>query len=311
MGPDAPGEERVASEMRRAAVSIVTADGWTLRGEEIAPQGEPRGVAVLAHAMMVNRRTMDRPKGQGLASEIAAQGVHVFNFDLRGHGESGPTAREGAEYAYDDFVQYDMPALVDFARRRFPGRRVALVGHSLGGHAALIAAGLSPESRPDLLVAIAANLWAPRFEPNPIRRAKKAVSFAAWALATVPRGRFDPGGGASSEAEPWRYVRQFVSMFFRNRLQNRAKTINYEEAIARAEIDVVSIASEGDELYAHPDVVRRFMELAEKAKVTHRVVRHGEITERAGGRAPGHMEIVTDTACRPLWREIAEQIVCC
>jgi len=292
----------------REPVSLVTADGWTLRGEAIAPEGPLRGVAVLAHAMMVNRRTMDRPAEQGLASELAAQGLHVLNFDLRGHGESGPTARQGAQYAYDDFVQYDIPALVDFARRRFPGRRVALVGHSLGGHTALIAAGLSPESRPDLLVALAVNLWAPRFEPNLIRRAKKAAMFAAWALATAPRGRFDPGGGASSEAEPWRYVRQFTSMFFRNRLQSRDKTINYEEAIARAELDVLSVASEGDELYAHPEVVRRFMAMAKRAKVTHRLVRHGELSERPLGRAPGHMEIVTDQACRPLWREIAEHI---
>lgn len=266
-------------------------------------------MAVLAHAMMVNRRTMDRPPGQGLASELAAHGVHVFNFDLRGHGESGPTARQGAQHGYDDYVRYDIPALVEYARGRFPENRLALVGHSLGGHTALIAAGLTFQPPPDLLVALAANLWLPRLEPSLFRRAKKAATLAAWAMVTAPRGYFDPGGGASSEAESWRYVRQFTGMFFRGRLRHHSKSIDYEHAIARARLDVLSIASEGDELYGHPAAVRRFMALAENANVTHRLVRHGELSERPGRRAPGHMELVTDPACRPLWREIAAEIL--
>src|SRR5262245_58590813 len=110
-------------------------DGWRLDADLLVPEA-PRAVAVLGHSMFANRRTLDR-RGRGLASHLAARGIAVLNFDLRGHGGSTPHAAGGGRWRYDDLVEQDVPAAVDFARRQFPSLPLACVGHSLFGHAAL------------------------------------------------------------------------------------------------------------------------------------------------------------------------------
>jgi predicted alpha/beta hydrolase len=297
---NAPGSPRFV----RAPVATRTADGWTLRGESLVPAG-PRAVAVLAHAMMVNRRTMDRPAGAGLASHLAAQDLAVFNFDLRGHGESGPTAREGAKWCYDDYILQDLPALVAEARARFPGLHVSVVGHSLGGHTALFAAALSPERAPDSIVAIAANMWLPSLEPSRARRIAKGLVVHAWLGVTMLGGRFDPRWlRAGTDAEPLPYVAQAARMYRRDRLGSVDDRFDYLEALETLRLPVLSVTSAGDRLLARPAAVARLLARAARAEITHRRVEHGE----GGRRAPGHMELVTDAGSRPIWGEIAAYI---
>lgn len=285
-------------------MSTRTADGWTLHGESLVPDA-PRAVAVLAHAMMVNRRTMDRPTGAGLASHLAARDLAVLNFDLRGHGESGPTAREGAEWLYDDYIRWDLPALVAEARARFPGLHVSVVGHSLGGHTALFAAALSPERAPDSIVAIAANMWLPSLEPSRARRLAKGLIARAWLGVTMLGGRFDPRWiRAGTDAEPLSYVRQAARMYRRDRLGSADDRVDYLQALGALRLPVLSITSAGDRILARPAAVARLLARAERAEITHRCVAHGEL----GRPAPGHMELVTDAGSRPIWGEIAAYI---
>ena len=98
-----------------------TDDGVELRGDWLVPP-RPAAVAVTLHAMMVSRRTMDRPAGKGLASALAEGGLAVANVDFRAHGESGPRVSEGGLATYDDFVVHDIPAAIGAARAAFPGR---------------------------------------------------------------------------------------------------------------------------------------------------------------------------------------------
>lgn len=288
----------------RRPVSTRTADGWTLRGEALVPDN-PCAVAVLAHAMMVNRRSMDRPAGAGLASHLAGRGLAVLNFDLRGHGESGPTAREGARWHYDDFISSDIPAIVGEARASFPGLHVAVVGHSLGGHTALFAAALMPERAPDSVVAIAANMWLPSLEPSRARRIVKGLTLRAWLAMTTLRGRFDPRWlRAGTDAEPLSYVRQFARMYRRDRLASLDDRIDYLEALEGLRLPVLSITSAGDRFLGHPSGVAAFLAHAPRATITHHCIQHGEI----GQPAPGHMELVTDAGSRPIWSEIADYI---
>lgn len=278
-----------------------TDDGFDLRGDWLVPS-RPVAVAVTLHAMMVSRRTMDRPAGKGLASALAEGGIAVANVDLRAHGESGPRTNEGAVATYDDFIVHDIPALIAAARAAFPGLPVAVVGHSLGGHATLIASGLLPDRAPDALVMIASNLWMRRTDPSALRRAQKWGTLTAWRAVAAAFGVFDaPRFGVGTDAEPRALVDQFAAFFRDDRLLSRDGTLDYEAALARARLPVLSVASEGDRLLAHPVAVRAFVDLAPHARATHRVIRHGEI----GRPAPGHMGLVTEAACRPVWDDIA------
>ncbi len=68
---------------RMTAVSVRCDDGWILRGQRMPGPGP---VVVCGHAMMVDRRTLDRPRGAGLASALAEAGLDVVMMDARGHG---------------------------------------------------------------------------------------------------------------------------------------------------------------------------------------------------------------------------------
>jgi predicted alpha/beta hydrolase len=286
------------------AIETRTADGWVLRGELHRAAGEPRAVAVLGHAMWVDRRTLDRPRGAGLASLLAEQGVTALSFDLRAHGQSRPTVREGARYTYDEFIRYDVPAMVAEGRRRAGGRPVVVVGHSLTGHSAMIASGLWPGLAPDAIAALAANLWLPRFEPHRARRWLKGGAMALWVAMTAPVGRFDaPALRMGTAAEPWDYVRHYARMYMGDRLVSADGGTDYLDALARVRVPILSISSEGDRLMAAPADVDRFLASMPHAPVTRRVVTRGEMDP-----PPGHMGLVLSSRSRPLWREIADWI---
>lgn len=282
----------------RRAVDVFTEDRWRLRGEHLAP-ASPVGVcAVLGHAMMVDRRSLDRPRGHGLASTLCAHGIDVLHFDVRGHGESGPAARDGGRWSYEDIVRYDVPALVAFARARFAGHRVAVVGHSLVGHAALFAAGAFPERAPDAIVGLAANIWMPRLESSRRRRAMKATLLAAFELIARAVGRFPTlalGIGTDDEAEP--YVREFRRIWRSDAFVGRDGT-DYTGALARVRIPVLSVSSRGDRLAARPDAVARFLADIPRELVTERVVDVG-----------GHMALATSLRAARVWHDVADWLV--
>ena len=285
------------------AIAVRTDDGWLLRGEHF-PRPDAKAVAVLGHAMMVDRRTLDRPRGEGLASVLFRAGLEVVTLDARGHGESGPRASEGARWSYDDIVRFDVPAHVRIGREVAGGRPVALVGHSLIGHAGLIAAGLRPESAPDALVAFAPNLWSPSLEPSFALRLAKGGLVRAWSTWSRARGYFDAralGMGSDAEAEP--YVTQFEHMWRDDHLAARGGD-SYEEALGRAALPVLAFSSERDRLLGRPASVERFVRLAPHAAVVHE-----RVIDRATGPAPSHMGFVTDPRSRDLWERAARWIL--
>ncbi len=289
----------VVGAIQRTDVSTVAEDGWVLRGERLLGDS-PRAVAVLGHAMMVDRRTMDRPRGEGLASVLARAGVAVLSFDLRGHGQSGPTVDDGARYDYDDFVRLDVPALVRAGRRAFPALPLTVVGHSLTGHAAMIAAGLFPGCAPDAIVGLAPNLWAPRFEPSLRARVAKTALLGGLAALSAPLGRFESRAFMmGSTAEPWAYLREFVRFWIADELTSEDGCDDYLVALSRADLPVLAISSEGDRILARPPAVARFVGTMWRARVTHRVL------TAADPATPDHMGLVTDSRCRFLWEEIA------
>lgn len=294
---------RAVTGVLREPIETTTDDGWVLRGELARPSGEPIASAALGHAMMVDRRTMDR-RGAGLATTLAEHGIAALNFDLRGHGESGPSAKDGGRWSYDAFVRHDLPAITRAARERFPAVPAVLVGHSLAGHGALISAGVFPDRAPDAVVGLAANLWLPRFEPRRSLKVVKGATLLAWAATTLPRGWFDPRVvRMGTAAEPWPYVWQFARNYVTDRLMSLDGHDDYVAALGRAELPVLAVSSTGDRLLANPASVSAFLANMHRARVTHRIV-----TDRDISPAPDHMRLVVDARSAPIWVEIADFI---
>ena len=279
-----------------------TEDGFALRGTVREPKRrELKGVAVLAHAMFARRSEFERPDGRGLARFLVANGWRTIAFDFRGHGESGPSASDGGSWSYDDLVRFDLPAVVECARARAKQLPLIVVGHSLGGHVALAsqATGLLGA---DAILCFAANIWTRALEPSGVRWLLKLATLRAMRLVYEGRGYFPARAlrfGSDDESTPYlaalqRYARLGV-------WGSDDGKIDYAKELAAVKIPVMQIASDGDALNCHPESAELFLALVGGPTRFERVRRADD-----GGRAPGHMELVTTERAKSVWERAAD-----
>lgn len=120
--------------MEPTLLRVRAADGWTLILRAYRSPN-PRAALLCGHAMMTDGSYFDKPRGVGLASWLAEQGINVYVGDFRGHGLSGPHAHEGARWSFDDLYRLDWPAFRAAAAADVGCREDELcaLGHSLGG----------------------------------------------------------------------------------------------------------------------------------------------------------------------------------
>ncbi len=128
-----PPAELGARDVEFRSASGSTLRGWLARGLPGA------GAVVLLHGIGASRKEM-----LGRARFLRSSGYSVFLMDFRGHGESS-----GEASTYGALESRDARAAVDLVREALPGERIAAIGISMGGAAAL----LGPEPLPvDALV---------------------------------------------------------------------------------------------------------------------------------------------------------------
>ncbi len=286
------------------AIDIRTADGWSLRADVHEPAESARGVAVLAHAMMARRTEFDRPPGQGLARFFVDRGWAVVAFDFRGHGDSAPRAAEGARYGYDDLVTRDLPVVYAFARSRVRRKRpVILVGHSLGGHVGLAAQGVDLVSF-DGIVAIGANVWVRAFEPSRRRWLAKLAVMSGIISVARRVGRFPARAvRLGSDDESLEYFEDLARFVRTGAWRSRDGSRDYLASLARVQVPVVQVVSDGDRINCVPACGARFIERCAGPHEVIHVTRGDD-----GGPAPHHMGLVTGGNVRSAWARAEEWI---
>ena len=141
--------------MEAEVFEFVGGDGDLLAGRIHRPAVEPIACAVFAHCFTCSK---DSRAARYISSALAERGVVTLRFDFTGLGES-----EG-EFGGTTFSHNvgDLVAATHALRERYPVPAL-LVGHSLGGTAALAAAG-----QIDAVVGVA-TIGAP-FEPKHVAR---------------------------------------------------------------------------------------------------------------------------------------------
>jgi len=123
--------------MSRQKVEFTNPEGHTLVGALHLPEkAEPRAFALFAHCFTCGK---DVVAASRIARALADQGIGVLRFDFTGLGGSdGDFAQTSFSTNVDDLV-----AAADFLKRDYRAPKL-LIGHSLGGAAALVAAGRIP-----------------------------------------------------------------------------------------------------------------------------------------------------------------------
>jgi len=274
-------------------IEVRTDDGVALRGDVREPIGKERaGVAILAHAMMARRGEFERA---GFAKFLPARGWRTIAFDFRGHGDSGTPAARGGTWTYDDLVTRDLPAVVAAVRARAKKLPVVVVGHSLGGHVVLAAQGTGRIAA-DAIVGLASNVWLRDFEPSRAAWLMKRATMALVRRTCERRGYFPARVlrmGSDDEASA------YFAALVRATEENQWRSddgVDYKAALANVTIPVLSLASDGDLLNCRPICAERFHSLCAGPRRFERIRRADD-----GGRAPGHMEIVTTDRAQSAW----------
>lgn len=169
--------------------------------EPDGPAGAP--VVVLWPAMGVRARYY-RP----FAAALRDAGLAVVVADLRGTGASTPAPRRACRYGYAELAG-DVGAVLDALKPRLDGRTRLLLGHSLGGQAALLHLALHGADAVDGLALLAVGVPYWRSYPGPRRYGvlpyTQGIAATAAALGVWPGWGFG-GRQARGVIRDWAYT---------------------------------------------------------------------------------------------------------
>jgi len=145
--PDDSSESRLAID--RETRSIAAEDSTALAATVFRPSDEaPSGWLTIHSAIAMPRRFYGR-----LARWFAERGFAVITYDYRGIGDSSRGGMRHETATVNDWMRFDLPAVVAWAERQADGLPVYTLGHSLGGQ---ILGSLGDQFDIDAAVAVSA-----------------------------------------------------------------------------------------------------------------------------------------------------------
>ncbi|HEX6873361.1 MAG TPA: alpha/beta fold hydrolase [Micromonosporaceae bacterium] len=201
-----------------------------------APGAGPAPLVVVWPAMGVPARYY-RP----LAERLVAAGLAVVVVDLRGTGSSTPRPSHRSGYGYADLAS-DVGAVLDLLAAESPGRRILLLGHSLGGQACALHLALTADPRVAGLVLVAVGL--PWFRSYPGGRALQVLAFTQAIVGVATVLRVWPGWGFGG-----RQARRLIQDWGFTARHGRFPPLpgrNPDQALAVVTTPVLAISVDGD-----------------------------------------------------------------
>lgn len=277
--------------------ALRTADGALLDVLEGRVSGPSKGVVILLHAMMADRRSM-----RHVAAALWAQGFDTVAASFRGRGPT--SAYQRRDWSYDDLVAFDVPTVVDHARRMNRGP-VSLVGHSLGGHVTT-ASLASGRCTLDGLVLVGSNIWLPRHDDDRVRRQMRTQALRAMASMVMLYGRVPARSwGVGSADEAASYAADLKRYWSTNQWVSRDGTIDYLERARHIDLPVLVVVSRDDALLGHRMGAMNFAKEIGDGKPDIWFAGRGS----GGIEAPlDHMGLCMSKNAGPLWCRAAEWI---
>ena len=148
-GPQIVSQEPVVMAPRLERDAAIASDGFRLPLRRWDAAERPRAIVLGLHGLNDYSRALDP-----LAESLRGRAVTTYAVDQRGFGA---TAQAGRWHGAERMAQ-DLRELVRLLRVRHPGTRVLVVGESMGGAVAMLAAAQGPLDI-DGLVLIAPAVW--------------------------------------------------------------------------------------------------------------------------------------------------------
>jgi alpha-beta hydrolase superfamily lysophospholipase len=132
--------------------AFITGDGARLPVRSWLPQGAPRAVVVALHGMNDYRAFFDIP-----GERLAAAGIAVYAYDQRGFGQ----APEPGQWFGESVLQDDLFAMLRLVAAKYPGKKLFVLGESMGA-AVTMTALTRPDADPPKLagtILVAPAIW--------------------------------------------------------------------------------------------------------------------------------------------------------
>lgn len=261
-------------------IAVESADGARFELRSFTCEAPPRGTGSLRSraavlvipAMGVAAKFYDK-----LGEELAAAGLAAFVMDLRGIGSSSLRAGRKVDFGYRELVELDVMAAVNAVKRSAESLPVVLLGHSLGGHLAILFSALHGELIDGAIVVAGGTPYFRNW-----KLPMSAITFfgssimrgLGFAMGYVPGNRLGFGGREAN-----RVVAEWARFVRTGKLVVRGID---RETLARdlrmSNIPLLGISLEEDE-YAPRISVDRLLAMLPNAKLTRIHFNRGEVAE--------------------------------
>ncbi|WP_153505645.1 alpha/beta hydrolase family protein [Cumulibacter manganitolerans] len=200
-----------------------------------------------------------------LAAALNSRGLNVAVADQRAHGDSVPTMSKRVDFGYAAMVEQDLPRVYDAVHHAFRGSRIVLLGHSLGGHVAMLFAASGSRPVAGVALVAAGTVWWKAFAVGPRRlgmlAAITAVDVVTRTIGYWPGRRFGFGG-----TQPRTLMADWVHLGRTGRFEPRDAFADLETGLGAMALPVLSITVQNDAL-APPSAAEQLLAKAPSAVV--------------------------------------------
>ena len=246
--------------MKHIEEKFNASDGLELYYQAWQPDGAPGAVLAVVHGYGEHSGRYLHP-----ANYFVPRGYALYAYDLRGHGQSA--GQRGHINRFNEYLA-DTDAFLKLVREREPGRKVFLLGHSLGGLIVAAYAEDHPGELPGLIMSSAFlqfKLKVPGWKAA-VARAMSALNPAMTMKNDLPAGflSHDPAVVAAYDTDPLNH-HVATARWLTEILAAQTRTVERASALKAP----VLVLYAGDDLIGDPQGSATFFErvaLADKAQ---------------------------------------------